>query len=77
MNDLDLARSESGTFGESMPALPIKMLKQTIPAAMRSDLSDILRLEATYQAMCYMGGDLKEGIASMIEKRPPRFTDEY
>jgi len=61
----------------SMPALPIKMLKHTIPAAMRSDLGDILRTEATYQAMCYMGGDLKEGVASMIEKRPPRFTDEY
>jgi enoyl-CoA hydratase/carnithine racemase len=61
----------------SMPALPVKMLKQSIPVAARSDLDDVLQMEATYQAMCYMGSDIKEGILAMIEKRSPRFSDEY
>ena len=61
----------------SMPALPIKMLKKSIPAATRSALKDVLHMEATYQALCYEGSDIKEGISSMMEKRSPRFQDEY
>jgi enoyl-CoA hydratase/carnithine racemase len=61
----------------SMPALPVKMLKQSIPVAVRSNLDDVLQMEATYQAMCYLGSDIKEGILAMIEKRSPRFSDEF
>lgn len=68
---LELARKIA-----AQPSFPIKMLKQTVPAATRGELCDILRLEATYQAMCYSGGDLREGITAMIEKRPPRFADD-
>jgi len=61
----------------SMAVLPIKMLKQTIPMASRSDLADVLQTEANYQAICFAGKDIREGISSVIEKRSPRFEEEY
>jgi enoyl-CoA hydratase/carnithine racemase len=61
----------------AMPVLPIRMLKESIPAAMRSNLTDTLHREATYQAVCYMSGDIREGVDAVREKRAPYFSDEY
>jgi len=61
----------------AMPVLPIRMLKESIPAAMKSNLTDTLHREATYQAICFMSGDIREGIDAVREKRTPHFSDEY
>ena len=61
----------------AMPVLPIKMLKETIDAAMSSDLTAVLHKQAAYQAMCYHSDDIKEGIDSVRKKRTPHFSDEY
>ena len=61
----------------AMPILPIRMLKESIPAAMKSSLTDTLHREATYQAICFMSGDIREGIDAVREKRTPHFSDEY
>ena len=61
----------------AMPVLPIRMLKESVPAAMKSSLTDTLYREATYQAICFMSGDIREGIDAVREKRTPHFSDEY
>jgi enoyl-CoA hydratase/carnithine racemase len=60
-----------------MPVLPIRMLKESIPTAMKSNLTDTLHREATYQAICFMSSDIREGIDAVREKRAPHFSDEY
>jgi len=61
----------------SRPALPIRMLKESIDAALASDLESTLHREAAYQGICFMTGDMREGIEAFIEKRKPVFKDEY
>ena len=61
----------------AMPVLPIKMLKQSIPAAMRNEIDDFMQIEGTNQIMCFASRGVREGVTAMIEKRPPRFEDEY
>ncbi len=69
---LDLARKIS-----AMPALPVRMLKESVPAALRSTLEETLARQASFQAINYMTGDFKEGIDALREKRRPRFKDGY
>lgn len=59
------------------PALPVRMLKESIDAAMTADLESTLHREAAYQGICFMTGDMREGIQAFIEKRAPCFKDEY
>lgn len=61
----------------AMPTLTIRMLKESIDAAIASDLEATLNREAAYQGMCHLTDDMREGVEAMIEKRPPRFKDEY
>jgi enoyl-CoA hydratase/carnithine racemase len=61
----------------AMPALTIRMLKESIDAAIASDLEATLNREAAYQGMCHLTDDMREGVQAMMEKRPPRFKDEY
>ncbi len=61
----------------AMPALPIRMLKESIDAAMVSDLESTLNREAAYQGMCHLTEDMREGVKAMMEKRTPHFKDEY
>ncbi len=73
---MDRARALAGRIA-AMPVLPIRMLKESIPAARQGALSDALHREAGYQAINFMGGDIKEGIDAVKEKRTPQFSDEY
>ncbi|MCP4756751.1 MAG: enoyl-CoA hydratase/isomerase family protein, partial [Proteobacteria bacterium] len=61
----------------AMPDLPIKMLKDSIPAAKSSTLEQTLHRQASYQAINYMTRDFKEGIDALREKRTPNFQDDY
>jgi enoyl-CoA hydratase/carnithine racemase len=61
----------------AMPTLTIRMLKESIDAAIVSDLEATLNREAAYQGMCHLTDDMREGVQAMMEKRPPRFKDEY
>lgn len=60
-----------------MPVFPIRVLKESIYSALNSSLDQVLRKQAANQAICYTGGDIREGITSFLEKRPPNFRDEY
>jgi len=61
----------------AMPTLTIRMLKESIDAAIISDLEATLNREAAYQGMCHLTDDMREGVQAMMEKRPPHFKDEY
>lgn len=61
----------------AMPVLPIRMLKESIDAALASDLESTLHREAAYQGICHLTDDMREGIQARIEKRSPDFKDEY
>jgi enoyl-CoA hydratase len=61
----------------AMPTLTIRMLKESIDAAIASDLEATLNREAAYQGMCHLTDDMREGVQAMMEKRPPHFKDEY
>ena len=61
----------------AMPTLPIRMLKESIDAAIVSDLEATLNREAAYQGMCHLTEDMREGVQAMMEKRTPHFKDEY
>lgn len=58
-----------------MPALPLKAIKEAVRASETSTMDDILHKQAAYQAICYQGDDVAEGIQAIKEKRPPRFED--
>lgn len=73
---MDRAMELAGRLA-AMPALPIRMLKESIDAAIASDLESTLYREAAYQGMCHLTDDMREGVQSLIEKRPPEFKDEY
>ena len=61
----------------AIPDLPIKMMKDSIPAAKNCTLAETLHRQASYQAINYMTRDVKEGINALREKRKPNFQDDY
>ena len=61
----------------AVPVLPIRMLKESIDAAMGGTLTDALHREAAYQSLCFMSEDMREGVNAIKEKREPKFKDEY
>jgi 2-(1,2-epoxy-1,2-dihydrophenyl)acetyl-CoA isomerase len=60
----------------AMPRLPLRVIKASTYAASRSELKDVLHREAAYQGICYQSEDVREGIAAITEKRPPRFASD-
>ncbi len=54
--------------------LTLKFSKQVLQQAVRMDLSDTMRLEASLQSMCSNSEDSKEAIQAFFDKRKPVFT---
>ncbi len=61
----------------AMPDLPVRMMKESIPAARHSTLEEVLHRQAAYQSINYMTTDFKEGIDALRERRAPDFKDRY
>ena len=61
----------------AMPRLPVRTIKESIPAAGSGSLADTLRRQAAYQAINYTTEDFKEGIDALRARRTPQFKDEY
>ena len=60
----------------AMPALPIRVIKESTYTAAGSTLTEVLRKEAVYQGLCFQTKNVEEGIKAIQEKRKPRFYDE-
>jgi len=77
--DNDLMEKTLALAGKivAMPDLPIKMMKESIPAARHSTLEETLHRQAAYQSINYMTADFKEGIDALRERRNPKFLDRY
>lgn len=56
------------------PTRAIGMLKNMLNRSFESDLSTALDREAALQGIAVSTNDVKEGIVSFFEKRPPNFT---
>lgn len=61
----------------AMPDLPVRMMKESIPAARHSTLEESLHRQAAYQSINYMTKDFKEGIDALRQRRAPDFKDRY
>ncbi|MBW1840065.1 MAG: enoyl-CoA hydratase/isomerase family protein [Deltaproteobacteria bacterium] len=72
---MDLVMKFAGKLA-AMPALPIKIIKESTYAASRSTLADVLHKEAAYQSICFQSENVKEGIKAIRERRKPRFQEE-
>jgi len=56
----------------ALPDLPIKMMKDSIPAARNSTLEETLHRQATYQAINYMSREFKESIDALMARNTPK-----
>lgn len=65
---------ELATQLAAMPTAAIGMTKRLLDRAASAALEDQLELEAQLQAAATKTGDFREGVASFLEKRQPRFT---
>jgi enoyl-CoA hydratase/carnithine racemase len=59
----------------SMPLGVIRMVKEAIYMHPATDLETAIEREAANQALTFTTEDIKEGIAALLEKRPPRFKE--
>jgi enoyl-CoA hydratase len=60
----------AATIAENAP-LAVSAIKQTILGGAECSLSNHLDLEVIHQCRLFLTQDFKEGMASMLEKRPP------
>lgn len=58
----------------SAPTTAIGLAKRSIHGGLCKDLRSGLELEAFSQSLCMQTADAKEGIASILEKRTPKFS---
>tara|TARA_R110001599_G_scaffold353870_1_gene601348 strand:- start:138399 stop:139187 length:789 start_codon:yes stop_codon:yes gene_type:complete len=57
----------------SKSPLALRYAKQALNNAMEESVGDSISYEATLQHICINSGDAKEGVASFLEKRAPRW----
>ena len=57
----------------SKPTAAIGMIKSMMKMSFNSSLDDILEMESEYQQLAGNTEDFKEGVASFLEKRKPKF----
>jgi 2-(1,2-epoxy-1,2-dihydrophenyl)acetyl-CoA isomerase len=62
----------AGELGSKAP-LSLRYAKQALNNAIEDSMGDTISKEARLQHLCVNSEDAKEGIASFIEKRPPRW----
>jgi enoyl-CoA hydratase len=55
------------------PQLAIRLTKRALNGWLRT-AAPVFDQSAAYEMLTFMGDDVKEGAAALIEKRPPRFT---
>ncbi|MCX5907186.1 MAG: enoyl-CoA hydratase/isomerase family protein [Deltaproteobacteria bacterium] len=60
----------------SMPPGVIKMVKEAIYLHPATDLDAAIERESSNQALTFTTEDIKEGIAAVLEKRPPQFRNK-
>jgi len=56
------------------PARALRLTKRLLREAQTARMSEILELSAAYQALVHETADHREAVASLLEKRPARFT---
>ncbi len=61
----------------SMPRQASQMVKESIYAHLDCDLKEAIVREAALQSITFTTEDIKEGIAALWEKRPPRFKGSF
>ena len=66
------AMALAGRLG-SMPALPLRVIKEQVRAASRQSLDDALVRASSFQGICCQSPQTTEGIQAVLEKRPPKF----
>lgn len=60
----------------SAPQTSVRLVKQTLRAALDRTLNQCLDAEVMAQAACWSSGDAAEGLAAFAEKRKPAFAAE-
>ena len=51
----------------------VRLCKEVVNNGMEMDLHRACSYEADLFALCFAGGEQKEGMAAFLEKRPPKF----
>lgn len=70
---IDLAIDLAGEIASAAP-LAVAATRQSLRAGLAGRVSDVLDHELAEQARLVDTADSREGIAALLEKRPPRFT---
>jgi 2-(1,2-epoxy-1,2-dihydrophenyl)acetyl-CoA isomerase len=79
VDDVEQLLPEALTLARRLASGPTRSLglsKRLLNASFESDLSDILELEAHFQALATESPDLAEGMAAFREKRDAKFTGQ-
>jgi enoyl-CoA hydratase/carnithine racemase len=69
---LDTARAMAQQMAEAAP-YALRLTKRSLQDCASADLPATIEREAYAQALCMQMDDAKEGIAALLQKRPPKF----
>jgi enoyl-CoA hydratase len=69
---LPAARALAAEFAAAAP-LAVRGVKRALRRSQQASLEDQLSFEAREQAACFESEDVREGLAAVRERRPPRF----
>lgn len=72
--DLDRATAEWTDVIAKGPPLGVRYTKEGVNRSLSRSLEEEFAFEAQAQAACMASGDHAEGVAALLERRPPRFT---
>jgi enoyl-CoA hydratase len=70
---MDAAREEAQRFLAGSP-FSQRLIKDLVYRGLERDLGDHMRNHVEALKACFRSEDHKEGVASFLEKRQPRFT---